>query len=164
MSAFMINEDSLDLLASVASWTREGVFLYNRGDVLPPRSEIPFASADESIYYDNNNMKQIKEELRLENIASLWARYPNDGGEMARAGDTFRPIDRDQVTFAQVLGALACYEYQACESENWYNSYANALCKGIRKAICSMISDGQWEYERPAGMAQRVNLMDMLSE
>ena len=164
MSAYMVNEDTLDLLASVASWRREGLFLYNNGEVLPPRSEIPFANAGESIYYDNHNMKQIKQELRLENIASLWARYPNDGGEMVGESVPFRSIDRDQVTYAQVLGALACYEYQACEGESWNNSYANALCKGIRKAICSMISDGQWEYERPAGMAQRISLMDMLSE
>ncbi|NBV43149.1 hypothetical protein EBR96_10355 [bacterium] len=164
MSAYMVNEDTLDLLASVASWSRRGLFLHNGGDVLPPRSNIPFASAGESIYYDECNMKEIKEELRLENIASLNARYPNDGGDMVGASEPFRPIYDDQATFAQALGALACYEYQACETDSWRNSYAHALCVAIRRAICDLISNGEWDYQRPAGQARRVSLMDMVRE
>jgi hypothetical protein len=37
------------------------------------------------------------------------------------------------------------------------------LCVAIRKAICSLISEGHWEYDRPAGQAQRVSLMDIIN-
>lgn len=163
MSAYMVNEDTLDLIASVAVWSNHGLFIYAGEGTLPPRGELEYAGEGESIYYRASHLKDIKEELRLENIASLWARYPKDGGDMVGEGAPFKAIYRDQATFAQVLGALACYEYQACESENWQKSYAHLLCVAIRKAICSLISEGEWDYERPAGMAQRVSLMDILN-
>jgi hypothetical protein len=163
MSAYMVNEDTLDLIASVAVWSNHGLFIYAGEGTLPPRGELEYAGEGESIYYRASHLKDIKEELRLENIASLWARYPKDGGDMVGEGAPFKAIYRDQATFAQVLGALACYEYQACESENWQKSYAHLLCVAIRKAICSLISEGEWDYERPTGMAQRVSLMDILN-
>jgi hypothetical protein len=49
----------------------------------------------------------------------------------------FRPIHADQASVSEALGALACYEYQACESENWQASFAFALCKAIRKSFMS---------------------------
>jgi hypothetical protein len=164
MSAFMVNEDTLDLLASVAIWSNHGLFIYAKEGTLPPRGELEYAGEGKSIYYRASHLKNIKEELRLENIASLWARYPKDGGEMVGEGAPIKAIYRDQATFSEVLGALACYEYQACESENWENSYAHLLCVGIRKTICGLISEGKWEYERPAGQAQRVSLMDILND
>jgi len=162
MSAYMVNEDTLDLLASVAIWSNHGLFMYAGKSTLPPRGELEYAGDSESIYYRASHLKDIKQELRLENIASLNARYPADAG-LAGEGAPFRAIYRDQATYGEVLGALRCYEYQACESEDWSNSYAHALCVAIRNAICALISDGEWDYERPAGQAQRVSLMDMLN-
>lgn len=162
MSAYMVNEDTLDLIASVAVWSNHGLFIYAEEGTLPPRGELEYAGEGESIYYRASHLKDIKQELRLENIASLNARYPQDAG-LAGEGEPFRAIYRDQATFSQVLGALACYEYQACESDSWRNSYAHLLCAGIRKAICGLISEGEWEYERPAGQAQRVSLMDIIN-
>jgi hypothetical protein len=163
MSAYMVNEDTLDLLASVAIWSNQGLFMYAGEGTLPPRGELEYAGEGESIYYRSSHLKDIKRELKLENIASLNARYPQDAG---LAGDNapFKAIYRDQATYAQALGALRCYEYQACESENWSSSYAHALCVAIRNAICALISEGEWEYERPAGQAQRVSLMDILND
>lgn len=163
MSAYMVNEDTLDLLASVASWSREGLFLYVKNGTLPPRGEIRYEGEGEATYYRASDAKDIKQELRLENIASLNSRYPSDAGEMIGEEEGYRAIYNDQATYAQVLGALSCYEYQACESENWENSYAHALCVAIRRAVCNLISSGEWDYERPAGQAQRLSLMDMLN-
>ena len=71
--------------------------------------------------------------------------------EIHREGEVyFATIYYDQVTYAQVLGALACYEYQACESDTWKKSYAFALCQAIRRSICRMISGDNWSYTRPA--------------
>lgn len=159
----MVNEDTLDLIASVAIWSNQGLFIYASEGTLPPRGELEYAGEGESVYYRASHLKDIKQELRLENIASLNARYTNNAG-LAGEGAPFKAIYRDQATYGEALGALACYEYQACESDSWRNSYAHLLCVAIRKAICSLISEGEWEYERPAGMAQRVSLMDMVRE
>ena len=148
MSAFMVNEDTLDLLASVAGWRRDDLWVYVGEDTLPPRGELQFERGGN--YYASQHSRLIKEELRLENQASLWARYPNDADDFW-AGATpqpFSPIPSHKATVAQALGALACYEYQACESENWQNSFAFALCKAIRKSLCQMISGDNWEYVR----------------
>ena len=162
MSAFLVNEDTLDLLASVAGWGREDLWVYMSEDILPPRGDLQFERGGN--YYGERASSLIKEELRLENMASLWARYPKDANLFweGREPQALKRIYADQANIGQALGALACYEYQACESENWESSFAFALCKAIRKALCSRISGDNWEYVRPADQAERVSLMDMM--
>jgi hypothetical protein len=161
MSAFMVNEDTLDLIASASTWGNRDLFLYVTPGTLPPRGELSFPGEGESVCYKAGDRKDIKEELRLENMASLWARYPNH--EHNTESEPFKNIFSDQATYAQALGALACYEYQACESDQWRESYAYAICQAIRRNLCALISAGEWEYERPAGLAQRVSLLDMIN-
>jgi len=158
MSAFMVNEDTLDLLASVAGWGREPLYVYASDGILPPRSNLP-ANMGEGNYYRETERALIKEELRRENIASLWARYPNDASEMIGEGAKFRPIYADQATIGDALGALRCFEYQACESNEWKDSYAFALCQAIRRTLCARIAGDAWEYTRPANVAERVRVM-----
>jgi hypothetical protein len=162
MSAFMVSEDTLDLLASVAGWGRDDLWVYVEDSVLPPRGSIQFERGGN--YYGDRSSFLIKEELRLENQASLWARYPNDANEFweGREPQAFRRIYSDQASIAEALGALACYEYQACESENWKSSFAFELCKAIRKKLCSMISGDNWDYTRPANQVTRVSLTDLM--
>lgn len=157
MSAFMVNEDTLDLLASVAGWGREPLFIFAGEGILPPRSELP-ATMGEGNYYGEKEGALIKEELRRENMASLWARYPEDGMN-AGGGARFRPIWADQASIGEALGALRCYEYQACESDTWKDSYAYALCQEIRRALCARISKDHWEYTRPANRVERVRVL-----
>lgn len=160
MSAFMVNEDHLDLLASVTEWGREELWVYFSDEMLPPRSDLQ-AERGGNYYRDRFAASLIKEELRLENQASLWARYPNDANEFWEGATprAYRAIMEDQTTLGQVLGALRCYEYQACESENWENSYAYAICQAIRKKICNKISGDAWEYVRPKNLTERVRVI-----
>lgn len=160
MSAFMVNDDHLDLLASVTEWYREDLWVYFSDEMLPPRSDLP-AERGGNYYQNRFHAIQIKEELRLENQASLWARYPNDANEFWQGMEfrEYRRIFDDQTTVGEVLGALACYEYQACESETWKNSYAYAICQAIRKKICSQLAGSNWEYTRPANLRERVRVI-----
>lgn len=160
MSAFMVNDDHLDLLASVTEWYREDLWVYFSDEMLPPRSDLP-AERGGNYYQNRFHAVQIKEELRLENQASLWARYPNDANEFWQGMEfrEYRRIFDDQTTVGEVLGALACYEYQACESENWKKSYAYAICQAIRKKICSQLAGSNWEYTRPANLRERVRVI-----
>lgn len=162
MSAYLVNEDTLDLLASVAGWRREDLWVYMSEDILPPRGEIQFERGGN--YYGERFSALIKEELRLENMASLWARYPKDANLFWEGitPQAFKRIHADQATIGEALGALACYEYQACESENWKKSFAYELCRAIRKALCQMVSGDNWQYTRPATQAVRVSLTDLM--
>ena len=162
MSAYMVNEDTLDLIASAATWGNKDLFIFIYPGTLPPRSDLTFPGEGESICYGSADRKDIKQELRLENVASLYARYPNS--EHNTAGEPYRNIFSDQASYAKALGALACYEYQACESDQWRDSYAYALCQAIRRNLCALISTGEWEYDRPVGQVQRVSLMDILND
>ena len=157
MSAYLVNEDHLDLLASVTEWNREGLFVYFSEDTLPPRSDLEANRGEGNYYTTSTHASLIKEELRLENQASLRSRY--DDGEQFDKGRRYRPIYSDQVTHAEILGAISCYEYQASESDTWKNSYAHALCQAIRRNICRSISGSNWEYTRPANLAERVRII-----
>lgn len=156
MSAYMVSEDTLDLLASVAGWGREGLFVYFSEEILPPRSALN-ATREQGNYYKDADSTLIKEELRLENQASLRSRYSAE--QEFDKGARFRPILQGQATIAQALGALRCYEYQACESNEWNKSYAKAICDSLRRSLCAMVSGDSWEYTRPASMAQRVRVI-----
>jgi hypothetical protein len=157
MSAYMVNEDTLDLLASVALWGREGLFVYFYEDTLPPRSDLTAVRNEGNYYREGEAVELIKEELRLENQASLRARYGD--GEQFDKGEKFRPIWSDQATVGQALGALRCYEYQASESNEWRNSYAKALCEAIRRNLCARVSGEAWDYDRPTTMSERVRII-----
>lgn len=154
MSAFMVSEDTLDLLASVAQWGKQyeqGLNVRVSDDTLPPRSAIERKERGRGYFIEhaNTEARYIKEELRLENMASLWARYPDDASEMwGEEMPDFRYVSTGEATLQQALGALLCYMYQACETETWEKSYAFALCQGIKEKLIRLISDGCWEYDR----------------
>ena len=82
MSAYMVSEDTLDLLASVAGWGRECLFVFSSEYTLPPRSTLDAVRGEGNYYRDDKTPALIKEELRLENQASLRARY-GDGEQFA---------------------------------------------------------------------------------
>jgi hypothetical protein len=59
----MVNEDTLDLIASVAVWSNHGLFIYASEGTLPPRGELEYAGEGESVYYRASHLKDIKQEL-----------------------------------------------------------------------------------------------------
>ena len=47
-----------------------------------------------------------------------------------------------------VLKAISCYEYQACEAPGWDTSTAKAFCEGLRDAVIPALpgyNDAPWE-------------------
>ena len=165
MSAFLVNDDTLDLLASfIAQWSQDshisGIDLYLKEGVLPPRTEGIEVETDQHghrrVSIANTQGRAIKAELLAENIASLWGRYPagrpnlDDASDLVNERAPFRSVSRDDADYAEVAGALYCYEYQSCETDDWENSFAYALCQGARRKLTSILGDGNWEYDRNA--------------
>ncbi len=164
MSAYLVNDDTLDLLTSALLWSNNPLAVrvqHPAGpDTLPPRGDLAGSAGQPWVYYTHEDVQQVRDELKLENLASVRARYPNADFETLNTGATrFRPIYQDQATPAEMLGALRCYEYQACETDEWELSHAYALCKAIKNRIVSQLSDGLWEYERSKSYAERVRII-----
>lgn len=75
------------------------------------------------------------------NTASVNFRYGQDELEGLYV---HHPVDVDVV---QVLKAIDCYEYQACESPAWERSEARAICAALRaRAVCQLpgYDDAEW--------------------
>lgn len=157
MSAFLVSNDTLDLLASAACDWREdlhigGLNVYTKNAFAPRVESIvgQQLSSGEFTLYElvASDREAIKRELFLENCASLQARYGDNPNDLEANYEKAKYISKVQATYAQVLGALACYEYQACETNEWSNSFAYYFCQALRKKICGLISEGHWEYNK----------------
>lgn len=45
-----------------------------------------------------------------------------------------------------IIGALDCYEYQSCETDDWHESNAWEIVCGLRKALLKMIAEKEGTY------------------
>ena len=162
MSAYLVNDDTLDLLSSVAcNWGQyahdDGLSLYFSPSVGLPISEELRERVESNDHYthlaiSNTMSALIKRELLLANLASLSTRYPGDTwSESERSPCRF--IARGEVTIGEALGALRCFEYQSCEIESWSDSFAYHLCVAIRRKLTGFIAGDAWEYSRERASA-----------
>lgn len=166
MSCFQVNKDTLDLLASASFWTDRQIYSRFAPETERLNDLVQMYADGENVLgihstQEHATIQAIGEELMRANIKSVLARY-NDGAEMI-GYDTYtaEPIKEWQgvATIEDVLGAIFCYEYQSCESEDWRNSWASEYCNALRKNICAKLSDGRWEYERPEGAPKLVRIV-----
>ncbi len=88
--------------------------------------------------------------LIAENLRSIHARYPDTpdshddvpGPTNVYWGRPYSfPLHTERVTVAEGLRAISCYEYQACESDDWRQTEAHSFCQGLREALCGVIED-----------------------
>ena len=166
MSAYLVDDDTLDLLASfMARWSNDhhsdGVTFYLADDVLPPRTDGIEIETDQfgnrRVQITGNMAQAVKNELLAENKASLWGRYPagraglGSAEEMLNERAPFRVIFSDMADLSDVAGSLHCYEYQSCETDEWEQSFAYALCQAARRKITTRLMNQKhdnWGYTR----------------
>jgi hypothetical protein len=86
--------------------------------------------------------------LLAENVRSVNHRYSEDELEepylFTRLAGTADPV--------QVLKAVDCYEYQACEHDEWPTSEAAAFCDALRRRMVHRIAGYEtaaWEINDP---------------
>lgn len=112
----------------------------------------------------------IGRELVAANVASVAFRYPSDtradmvGGMVSYlpASYVFRHVSRDRFAdFGHVLGSLACFEYQACETMR--ATLADSICDAVRRSVSMRIADATaedsglsaWGWDRDAAREAR---------
>lgn len=131
MSAWLPNTEHIALIANFAADTRVGRF----GD---PQL--------------NGTV------LAREVIRSVTHRYPGIVGEgfenapgpvnltteQQYIADSSRFISLDylDISLADMAALVACYEYQACETDNWAQSPAFAICQSVDQIILSKLREG----------------------
>lgn len=88
--------------------------------------------------------QEIGELLNAENTKSYNARY-REAVEPA-----FRYVVTPALSPVELIKAIDCYEYQACEHDGWETSQAHALCQEMRARATNALpgyADAPWGLE-----------------
>ena len=105
--------------------------------------------------------------LLRENYRSLRARY-DDAEIPHRVKVTLGEVMRaTQIPAVNVLHSVACFEYQACESDDWDQTDAYKICDQISRAAIRRLpgyDDAPWgapfKFEQPA--AEVISISSMM--
>lgn len=137
MSAFEVDATHIDVLVSAALQRIHGETLRWYHGELPqtePGEALP--SREDYIESLNRMRREVTQEtaetwgatLVAENRRSVNHRYNEDELEplytFTEYAGTFNPV--------KILGAISCYEYQACEHPEWKTSEAYGFCEALR--------------------------------
>jgi hypothetical protein len=172
VSAYQVNRDTIDLMVSVLiEWGGPGgrsPYIYTFG-ALPTDDELLEETEGRGGHHvtraTHSTADALGRELIDANVKSLTARY-SDGVEMCgyySEGYTWRRVTSDEASIARAMGAVKCYQYQACEYDEWRTSFAHELSARVMDKLVDMISEG-WDYERPANAPRVISLMDIVRE
>jgi hypothetical protein len=167
MSAYQVDTDTIDLIVSALTqydWQGErgaSVSLFvPDGTVTYTEAARQAVQGGRFVAYcaDQHTPDLIGRELVAANCASVAARYPQDthadrlGGMIGYlpADYKFRRVSRDLFAdYPHALAALACYEYQSCETGD--ATLADIITDRARRTICQRIADeagAVWSWSR----------------
>ena len=143
MSAFIIADDTIDLLVTAGVWG---------GGHLP---RIAVSQAGAMVYFNkHDDVDFLGFVLKVANYDSVNYRYQESTacGAYHYSGEGIVPyLGGPVISWGQVLQAIRCYEYQSCESPTWGESLAKAVCDAIRRKVCGIIADeagAEWDWSR----------------
>lgn len=161
MSAYIVNRHHVAYLAKIAATKTPHLrhwFHSTRGIVEPEKVALAFANI-----------------LVAENYRSVHHRYPDtnpDGADAWKgaaqppgAGDGVEPFSISEIEAmqfadespAQIVAAVNCYAYQACESDDWTRTDAFRICAALYDYSARKLAEGQpvterWGAPYPVGM------------
>ena len=104
-----------------------------------------YTTDDQALTVDRTNCDAVGQMLLETNAASAGARHQEDTELYIYSYRTPVRFDWEAV---DVLKAISCYEYQACEAPGWDTSTARAFCDGLRSAVIPALpgyTDAPWE-------------------
>ena len=160
MSAYQVGTDTIDLIVSAAIETdyhgdahRRSIVVYLRAEHVvyteAARACITLGERGQPLRrFETFDGNVIGRELIAANIASVAARYPSDtftdrvGGMVGYLPDdyNYRRVMRDRFAdYGHLFGALACYEYQSCETGEL--TLAEMICDRVRRDAAMRIFD-----------------------
>jgi hypothetical protein len=148
MSAYIVGHDHIDALLTFASADDERSFGPVSYWLEPTGNRVEITE---------RNASEIGRALLAENERSVGHRYPGDApGDLPGAGEdaaayTFRPWAEVPPALA-VLKGCDCFDYQACESDDYRSSDAYRIINAIRHRAISLLPGYEntpgWEFRR----------------
>jgi hypothetical protein len=147
MSAFIVSQDHIDFMVSAA--IDLGLYWKECPDQDGPGAYTTVRG---------DNADAFGAMLQAENVASIQHRYsdwpdmPDPTQYTYRRFTVRTPYQSLAESCAQVLKAIACYEYQSCEHPGWQESEAKRVCDNLRHGYINRLpgyDDAQWEVYRP---------------
>ena len=132
MSAFIMSDDEINTIVSY---------------FIDPNHRIdstPYLKIGESYEYlnaDNSNL--IAKILMDANVKSVNERYEDD--QTPSYEFEYLPQARKRPV-GNIIGALDCYEYQSCESNEWDTSNAREIVASLRKHLLKTIAEKDGTY------------------
>jgi hypothetical protein len=144
MSAFIVDHDTIDALLTLAVGRKVSYYV---------------AATETRVQITAHNAEEVGRLLLTENERSVYHRYPDSkaGNLPGRIGEDvssyrFRFIHAP-LPAVVVLKSCDCFDYQACETDDYETSLAHAIVHAIRKECIRALPgyDGApWGYVRPA--------------
>ena len=171
MSAYIVSNDTLDLLTSVlCEWKNphesQPLSIFHvqqwQSQPLDPNMFVLKTTAwgTQRVEIGRPDGIYVKRELYLANAKSVKERYGNTNNYFDEVVPEFKPISMAEATISEAAGALKCYEYQSCEFDGWDYSFASALCDQISRKLIRKMGGDNWNYERPA--TETISILDMM--
>lgn len=158
MSAYVVDREHLLALVrtAVEGPSGRGVYPDNawhglRWYAVPDRELRSIGWRESEVHVRRLDWTTVEELARLlfdENVASVRYRYA-DADESGMIPDeapfTMGDVRRaPRLSVGTALGALDCFEYQACEHDEWADSEARRFCDAFRRALCHAVSGYSW--------------------
>jgi hypothetical protein len=145
MSAFVVSHDHIDALVTFAAIQK-----------------LRYRADNRIIYITSDNATETGAILLQENTRSVLNRYPNDTeatcpGREGESVDNYKFHSFDQIErlpqhklVGLILTACSCFDYQACETNDYEESTAYQIIDAIRTEAIRMVPkyDAPWEITR----------------
>lgn len=162
MSAFVVDNAHVDVLL------KGGFALVNAGRIQGHRlswfTEDPNEVGQDQAYSTRrqlsfDNADAVGRMLQQENVAGVCACYEDDTADQYEWALEYRYSDPCFCpTPQEILKAVSCYEYQACEHEGWEASEAHAFCVALSNEMQNLLmpEDAPWEWTRESIESRRI--------
>ena len=142
MSAFLVDSTHIDALVALAI-NRPAGYAVQPGDQHALRFDIHDHRGCSTLQHDQAD--DLGQTLLDTNVKSINDRYPDLNPEGNQSYHYTCPPR--QLTALEGLSALACYEYQASDSDTWVDSTSRQFCEELRRHLVRFIpgyGDGPW--------------------
>ena len=180
MSAFLCSNDHLDLLACAFVELNQTQFTQPDGELnrlasyrSSVRNKLPDAPPSTRLTA-RETAEAVKQVLYAENLYSLRCRYEDREPAHPDAPETCEPyrvphlsrrFDTGHMENLKILyGHVRCYDYQACESDDYEQSLAAQIMQSIRLGLLRLLLDssGNWGDYKHQGEPTIVSLSDLM--
>lgn len=94
-------------------------------------------------YLNRENAPKVAAILMAQNVRSVNSKYAENTGNAY----VFEYLpEAHKRPIGNIIGALECYEYQACETDDWHTTLAHEIVGGLRKFMLKKIAEDEGTY------------------